>query len=197
MTYVPLQGLAPQNETMRTTKMGARRANSKRAVSPIIATILLVAITVVLAAVLYILISGYTSGGQSSPLGSALSLGTAVVGSGPAPTVWYENLSVQSASTSLTINSLTFSVQTTSGGVMAAPAGSIVQMISSTSGSVVATYTFSTAAWTGASLSTHVTSTDIFSVQWKQTVAADPLTGDKLVTSGSNGFQGTVSNVLA
>ncbi len=44
----------------------ARRAKA-RGVSPIIATILLVAITVVLAAVLYVLISGLTGGGTSTP----------------------------------------------------------------------------------------------------------------------------------
>jgi len=44
------------------------RKARKRAVSPIIATILLVAITVVLAAVLYVLISGLTHGVGSAPL---------------------------------------------------------------------------------------------------------------------------------
>ncbi len=45
----------------------ARGRRGKRGVSPIIATILLVAITVVLAAVLYVLISGLTGGGTSTP----------------------------------------------------------------------------------------------------------------------------------
>ncbi len=44
------------------------RKNGRRGVSPIIATILLVAITVVLAAVLYILISGLTTSAGSKPL---------------------------------------------------------------------------------------------------------------------------------
>lgn len=43
------------------------RKNRKRGVSPIIATILLVAITVVLAAVLYVLIAGLTHTGASTP----------------------------------------------------------------------------------------------------------------------------------
>lgn len=43
------------------------RSRRKRGVSPIIATILLVAITVVLAAVLYVLVSGLTSHGASTP----------------------------------------------------------------------------------------------------------------------------------
>lgn len=45
----------------------AMRRKSKRGVSPIIATILLVAITVVLAAVLYVLVSGLTRTGASTP----------------------------------------------------------------------------------------------------------------------------------
>ncbi|MFY9717063.1 MAG: archaellin/type IV pilin N-terminal domain-containing protein [Thermoplasmata archaeon] len=45
----------------------AQRRNSKRGVSPIIATILLVAITVVLAAVLYVLVSGLTKTGANVP----------------------------------------------------------------------------------------------------------------------------------
>jgi flagellin-like protein len=51
------------------------RKARKRAVSPIIATILLVAITVVLAAVLYVLISGLTHGPGSTPIGSAFAVG--------------------------------------------------------------------------------------------------------------------------
>ncbi|NYT12855.1 MAG: type IV pilin, partial [Methanomassiliicoccales archaeon] len=38
-----------------------------RAVSPVIATILMVAITVVLAAVLYVMVSGYGGGGETAP----------------------------------------------------------------------------------------------------------------------------------
>ena len=48
-------------------RSGWNSRRSKRAVSPIIATILLVAITVVLAAVLYVLVSGLTKTGASTP----------------------------------------------------------------------------------------------------------------------------------
>jgi flagellin-like protein len=58
----------------RTTSMDRwRRAHGKRGVSPIIATILLVAITVVLAAVLYVLVSGLTRTGASTPYQLAMS----------------------------------------------------------------------------------------------------------------------------
>jgi len=56
------------------------RKARKRAVSPIIATILLVAITVVLAAVLYVLISGLTHGPGNTPIGSAFAIGAPVAG---------------------------------------------------------------------------------------------------------------------
>jgi len=54
---------------MSVLKDGTRRWRKarKRGVSPIIATILLVAITVVLAAVLYVLVSGLTRSGASTP----------------------------------------------------------------------------------------------------------------------------------
>ncbi len=56
------------------------RKARKRAVSPIIATILLVAITVVLAAVLYVLISGLTHGPGNTPIGSAFAIGAPISG---------------------------------------------------------------------------------------------------------------------
>jgi flagellin-like protein len=56
------------------------RKARKRGVSPIIATILLVAITVVLAAVLYVLISGLTHGPGSTPIGSAFTAGNPTPG---------------------------------------------------------------------------------------------------------------------
>ena len=56
-----------KNRGMPPLHLAAARKN-KRGVSPIIATILLVAITVVIAAVLYVLVSGYLSGGASAPM---------------------------------------------------------------------------------------------------------------------------------
>jgi flagellin-like protein len=44
----------------------------RKGVSPVIATILMVAITVVLAAVLYVMVSGYMSGGGITPVSGAL-----------------------------------------------------------------------------------------------------------------------------
>jgi len=44
----------------------------RKGVSPVIATILMVAITVVLAAVLYVMVSGYMQSGGTSPVAGAL-----------------------------------------------------------------------------------------------------------------------------
>jgi flagellin-like protein len=67
----------------RGSRTPARRRRSTRAVSPIIATILLVAIAVVLAAVLYVLVSGLAHGSSDQPLAGAFYAGPAaqVVGS--------------------------------------------------------------------------------------------------------------------
>jgi flagellin-like protein len=129
---------------------GARRwrKKGKRGVSPIIATILLVAITVVLAAVLYILISGLTKGPGNTPIGTALAIGTfteATSGTG-AGQHWYYNATVQSASGGMTWGNMIFQIQT--------PSGSIVTTgpttISTTNAALscnIATYTFSSATW--------------------------------------------------
>src|SRR5579863_4961439 len=95
------------------------RQARKRGVSPIIATILLVAITVVLAAVLYILISGLTKGPGTTPLGTAFAFGPGNNITGPAATgctathACY-SLEVGSAGSGLQTNGLTFTLRATS-----------------------------------------------------------------------------------
>ena len=66
------------------------RKTRRRGVSPIIATILLVAITVVLAAVLYVLVSGLTRSGASTPY----SLGFEATPSGASGSGanWFDNI---------------------------------------------------------------------------------------------------------
>jgi len=68
-------------------KANGWRKNRKRGVSPIIATILLVAITVVLAAVLYVLVSGLTHSGVSTPYSVGFTTPTA---SNPASNTYWE-----------------------------------------------------------------------------------------------------------
>jgi archaeal type IV pilus assembly protein PilA len=119
---------------------GWRKAR-KRGVSPIIATILLVAITVVLAAVLYVLISGLTSGGASSvPIGTTFAFGTptqSANGLCASATAGYcYSVGVQSAGSSATTGNIHF-------GLLKSGTGSpftSVQVLS-VSGSLLATYT--------------------------------------------------------
>jgi archaeal type IV pilus assembly protein PilA len=132
---------------MNSANKATRRWRKKgpRGVSPIIATILLVAITVVLAAVLYILISGLTKGPGNTPIGSAFALGT--INEASAGTNYYYNTTVQSASTSMTWSDMIFQIQNSGGGVVTT--GPTTITVTNSAGSCnVATYTFSTAAWT-------------------------------------------------
>jgi len=121
------------------------RKARKRGVSPIIATILLVAITVVLAAVLYVLISGLTKGPGNTPLGSAFAMGSATLntvshtGAGigcttPAAgaTEYCYQLTIEQASTGLTLSSVGFEVRTTSGTAFAVTGISIASISSAT-----------------------------------------------------------------
>ncbi len=120
------------------------RKARKRGVSPIIATILLVAITVVLAAVLYVLISGLTKGPGNTPLGSAFAMGAAsletvsTTGAGigcttpAAGTEYCYLLTIEQASTGLTLSSVGFEVKTTSGTPFAVKGISIASVDSST-----------------------------------------------------------------
>jgi len=103
------------------------RKARKRAVSPIIATILLVAITVVLAAVLYVLISGLTHGPGSTPIGSAFTAGNPVASQCPTGDTFAANgclagnyiytLTIESSTVSF--GSVLFEVKTSSGAVAA------------------------------------------------------------------------------
>ncbi len=125
-----------------------RRRRLDRGVSEMIATILLVAITVVLAAVLYVLVSGLTKAPATTPIGSAFAIGTvyeATSGSGAAQR-WYYNASVQSAGGGITWGDMIFQVQASSGSVV--PNGPLtITVTNGPSSCNLATYTFSSALW--------------------------------------------------
>jgi flagellin-like protein len=135
-------------QAMSERKMAWRRAH-KRGVSPIIATILLVAITVVLAAVLYILISGLTKGPGNTPLGTSLALNKPVEaqkGAGATTNNWY-NFSVESAGGGIVLNNINFQVVTSTGGIVT-PAAAWTLNVLNLGGTVIGTYSLTTAAWT-------------------------------------------------
>jgi len=159
------------------------RKKGKRGVSPIIATILLVAITVVLAAVLYILISGLTKGPGNTPLGTSLALG--IPKEAAAGANFYFNFSVASAGGGLVMNNLNFQVQSASGSIIAATGGTMTVL--SLTGATLSVYNMVTGTWTSGS-SLLVNSQQQFALG-----TTVNLSGDKLVVSGSGSFQGSIS----
>jgi flagellin-like protein len=170
------------------------RQKGRRGVSPIIATILLVAITVVLAAVLYILISGLTKGPGNTPLGSALAMTTPIASAGG--TVY--TIGVQPSS-GLTPAALNFELTGSSGTILGTGTSLNVKGVT---GCFVANYTFSTNAWVagsggqacaGASTTTVLTSGMQFILT--ASVSQSGL-GDKLVAIGVGTFSGQVSTTL-
>jgi len=175
------------------------RKARKRAVSPIIATILLVAITVVLAAVLYVLITGLTTGGASSvPIGTTFAYGTPAqssnpnCGTNPIAGSCYA-VGVQSAGSSATTSNINFAVQSSGTGV----GFGTVQVLSIT-GAVLATYTSSTGKWapaTGQTLPLSFSSTQTLLVT-SSAVATVSIQGDSLVAIGVGSVSGTTSVVL-
>jgi len=162
------------------------RKKSKRGVSPIIATILLVAITVVLAAVLYILISGLTKGPGNTPIGTALAVGPANE-AGPVATFYWYNFSIVSASGGLTLNNLAFQFQTSSGGIVTL-AGSTVTAIGLT-GASVGTYSTATGAWTAGGTTLVSNQQQLIFKTTTNMIGA----GDTLVVFGSGSFSGQVT----
>ena len=124
------------------------RKARKRGVSPIIATILLVAITVVLAAVLYVLISGLTTGGANTvPIGTTFAFGTAQqaansnCASGDQGAGSCYAIGIQSAGSSATTSNIHFAVLKSGAGQTF-----VKVVVIDTSSVVVATYTTSWAA---------------------------------------------------
>jgi flagellin-like protein len=174
------------------------RKNGRRGVSPIIATILLVAITVVLAAVLYILISGLTKGPGNTPLGTALAMGSPTAGANGTAFTYTIQITPSSG---LTPASLNFQIQSSTGAITLV-AGSAIQLIGP-QGCLEATYTFATNVWAAGSAgaSTHactppgVTTTVLSSgmqLYLSSSVTNLQGQGDTLVAVGVGSFSGTV-----
>ncbi len=105
------------------------RRSRKKGVSPIIATILLVAITVVLAAVLYVLISNLTHGPGNAPIGGAFTAGNPVAGTCPTALVGkvcstgQQVYTLTIESSTVTFGSVLFQVKNPSGSVLSNSGG--------------------------------------------------------------------------
>jgi len=131
------------------------RKGKRRGVSPIIATILLVAITVVLAAVLYVLISGLAHGPGNTPIGTAFAVGAPVAGKCWAAGVTAHicgaagnqifNLTIEVAS-SISLGDFLLEVKTASGGVFKNTLAAAFAVMKIGSTTPVAYYTFAASA---------------------------------------------------
>jgi len=183
------------------------RKGRKRGVSPIIATILLVAITVVLAAVLYVLISGLTHGTGSAPLGTNFSWGTPfnVTGTSiesPTGTVtctatvtFCYSVEIAGAGSGLTITSVTLGLRNAASATVAWPAAVVVYLVTPTATKAVATYTVATSAWgitAGSGFTGVIAGGDSIVISTGGVTAASGLFGDSLVAIGGSGYSGTV-----
>ena len=170
------------------------RKARKRGVSPIIATILLVAITVVLAAVLYVLISGLTRGPGNTPLGTAIGFGpatpthsTTAPSTGCPTNAYCYTVSIASAS-GVTSSDLQFKATDASG----APATALVNVtLVGLSGSALALWT---GAGGSASATIAITTADYFVVDMGTSSVSG--LGDSLVALGVGSYSGSVSVAL-
>ena len=126
---------------------------SRRGVDVNVAVVLLVAMVVILAAVLFILVRGYIGSSASSPpLGSALAVGGPVDSTGTlsgiaacsAAACNFYNFTIQSASSPLQLHDLAFEVFTASGSALE-PTGGIAAI--NLTGAVVGLFSFSGGAW--------------------------------------------------
>jgi flagellin-like protein len=171
------------------------RKARKRGVSPIIATILLVAITVVLAAVLYVLISGLTHGTGSTPLGTAIGFGsatpthpsTANPSAGCAGTDYCYTIAIASASGVVT-SDLEFKATGVSGATVTFTTVKLMSVTSTT----LATWTSAGGSVDNGSVT--VTTADYFVVDMGTSSVSGA--GDSLVALGVGGFSGSVSIAL-
>lgn len=163
----------------------------------------LMAAVIAIAAVFVVIVAAFALGVFAArgpapvPLGTALAIDNISVGSGPQPSLWYYKFYVASVAQNLTLADFGFNVETSNGVMVSAPAGSYMNMIADTSGDTVANYTFSDRAWSVPASSQRVSEIDYFRIVWNDTTPTNPLEGDSLVLSGSDGYSGTLSYEFA
>ena len=148
--------------------------------------ILLVAVTFVLAAVLYVLLTSVTGAANSAPpLSTVLAFGRASSTAG-AGHHWY-NFTIASAREGLELRNLEFGLQNANHSVLSPPAGSNVT-VRGVSGTIAATYSLVTGAW-GAGATSLILSSDTFSLD----TGATAVGGGTLSVYGTLGYTGFVT----
>ena len=164
----------------------------EKAVSPVIATILMVAITVVLAATVYILVSHYTSVGAATPLTASLAVDNEGTGNpNGAGTVYYYNLTI-TLSTPVNLTNIANVHITVNGNpvVLSQPTGTtpLATTASKAAGGTTIYYlVFNT---NGALATTYIQSGSTITI-----VSPSNLSGDT-VSLTYTGYSGTVSTTL-
>lgn len=186
------------------------RKRQRRGVSPIIATILLVAITVVLAAVLYILISGLTKGPGNTPIGSAMGLGAASLEQGAAGATFAPckaadycySISIASSS-GVNPSEINLQIKTAGGAVWTGMAGGGGASILDIKGAVVvstavaAAAAFAVTSWTaGAGYTTTSPVTQSMTIWIDMGTASPTGQGYTLLILGTGSFSGQTTIAL-
>lgn len=173
---------------------------NKRGVSPIIATILLVAITVVLAAVLYILISGLTRGPGNTPIGTAYGMAgpnqekgngastPGCAGTGINGHVCY-TVAIASAGGGITWSSVAFVIHDSNGNPVSVLSGFSIGIVNTT-GVVVGTCILGTACAITAGPAT-ISTAETVVVDTGSTTAN--FLGDSLVANGQGSYGSSTS----
>jgi hypothetical protein len=179
----------------------ARLQRSRRGVDVMVATVMLVAIVVVLAAVLFVLVEAYLgSSSTNPPLGAALALSTPAFSTGESSLISacsttpcnFDNTSIQTASPGLQLHDLAFEVFWPNGSAFK-PTGGIAAL--SPAGVVVGQYSFSSETWTsGGTISgqSHVTL-----ALYTSGAAPQSLSGDSLRINGVAGYSGSITLPLS
>ncbi|MCI4327289.1 MAG: hypothetical protein L3K16_06620 [Thermoplasmata archaeon] len=191
-----------------------RQPRDLRGVTPILATILLVAIVVVLAAVLYVVTTRLTdSGGPHPPLGTSLYVGPARAVQGTSSTNAFcqtshpcYNVPVASATSGVTLGGLGFKVVSSTGTLWEVTKNYARLSIVGVDGAVLAysqlskNSAFAVGSWqhfgAGASATTMVESSMDIVVQFGNPAANPGGTGLTLVVYGTAAYSGSISAAL-
>jgi flagellin-like protein len=164
-----------------------RGTDRRRAVSPVLATVLLVVITVVLAAVLYLLLASVAPTSVATPLSAAFAWGPDRP-SGTTSSHTY-NFSVAAANDGIVLSNLEIRFVAANGSVLNSTGFALT--VSDPVHGAVGAYSFATASWTHGG-STLVSTTQTFEFA----TGAHSVSGDRLDAVGVNGFQGVVSTTV-
>jgi flagellin-like protein len=179
-------------ETKRGARTGRRFGRSKRAVSDLIAEIMVIAMTVTLAGLLAVMVAGYSHSTNAPSLGYSLAISPST--SGYAGTTYYYNFSTTYAS-GLTLSNLAFELRAPNQATLPPTGIGLEAMAVGPHGlSPLATYSWSSEGWQAvpggpADPGTSAwTTMDLIAL-----TSPTSLAGDQLVALGENGFSGAVS----